>query len=70
MPPLIDAKNLHDVVVIAGDRVKFDLPFQGNKNSFRYGLRKRLLETSKATADFAIFLSLDSVQNFEFFQVF
>ena len=29
MPPLIDAKNLHDVVVIAGDRVKFDLPFQG-----------------------------------------
>jgi hypothetical protein len=29
LPPLIDAKNLHDVVVIAGDRVKFDLPFQG-----------------------------------------
>ena len=29
MPPLIDAKNLHDVVVIAGDRVKFNLPFQG-----------------------------------------
>ena len=26
---MIDAKNLHDVVVIAGDRVKFDLPFQG-----------------------------------------
>ena len=29
VPPLIDAKNLHDVVVVAGDRVKFDLPFQG-----------------------------------------
>merc|ERR1711983_694801 len=29
LPPLIDAKNLHDVVVIAGDRVKFNLPFQG-----------------------------------------
>jgi len=29
LPPLIDAKNLHDVVVVAGDRVKFDLPFQG-----------------------------------------
>ena len=29
MPPLIDAKNLHDIVVVAGDRVKFDLPFQG-----------------------------------------
>ena len=29
MPPLIDAKNLHDVTVIAGDRVKFDLPFKG-----------------------------------------
>ena len=26
---MIDAKNLHDVVVVAGDRVKFDLPFQG-----------------------------------------
>ena len=29
MPPLIDAKNLHDIVMVAGDRVKFDLPFQG-----------------------------------------
>ena len=26
---MIDAKNLHDLVVIAGERVKFDLPFQG-----------------------------------------
>ncbi len=29
VPPLIDAKNLHDLTVVAGDRVKFDLPFQG-----------------------------------------
>jgi len=29
LPPLIDAKNLHDLCVVAGDRVKFDLPFQG-----------------------------------------
>ncbi len=29
VPPLLDAKNIHDMIVVAGDRVKFDLPFQG-----------------------------------------
>ena len=29
VPPLLDGKNLHDLVVVAGDRVKFDVPFQG-----------------------------------------
>lgn len=29
MAPYIDAKNLHDVIVIAGDRVKFDLKIFG-----------------------------------------
>ena len=29
VPPLLDGKNLHDLVVVAGDRVKFDVPYQG-----------------------------------------
>ena len=29
VPPYIDAKNMHDITAICGDRIKFDLPIFG-----------------------------------------